>query len=112
MCIRDSNGMLDRLDALAERQQTFVDDAAHELRSPLATLRTQLEVAAHVGAGGTLPAELLPDVERLGRLVDDLLVLARSGGGVSPGRVEAVDLASLLGEIVTRNAAALSLIHI
>ncbi len=100
------NGMLDRLDALAERQQTFVDDAAHELRSPLATLRTQLEVAAHVGAGGTLPAELLPDVERLGRLVDDLLVLARSGGGVSPGRVEAVDLTSLLGEILTRYAAA------
>lgn len=100
------NGMLDRLDALAERQQAFVDDAAHELRSPLATLRTQLEVAAHVGEGGSLPTELLPDIERLARLVDDLLVLARSGSEVRSGRVEAVDLTSLLGEIATRYAAA------
>jgi signal transduction histidine kinase len=86
------NGMLDRLDGLAERQQAFLDDAAHELRSPLASLRTQLEVAEHVGDGGSLPADLLPDVERLSRLVDDLLVLARSGNGEASPSLETVDL--------------------
>ena len=100
------NGMLDRLDGLAERQQAFLDDAAHELRSPLASLRTQLEVAEHVGDGGSLPADLLPDVERLSRLVDDLLVLARSGNGEAAPSLETVDLRPLLREIVSRYAAA------
>ena len=100
------NGMLDRLDGLAERQQAFLDDAAHELRSPLASLRTQLEVAEHVGDGGSLPADLLPDVERLSRLVDDLLVLARSGSGEAAPSLETVDLRPLLREIVSRYAAA------
>ncbi|MBK7273400.1 MAG: ATP-binding protein [Actinomycetales bacterium] len=100
------NGMLDRLDGLAERQQAFLDDAAHELRSPLASLRTQLEVAEHVGDGGSLPADLLPDVERLSRLVDDLLVLARSGNGEASPSLETVDLRPLLREIVSRYAAA------
>ena len=100
------NGMLDRLDALAERQQAFVDDAAHELRSPLASLRAQLEVADHVGDGGSLPAQLLPDIERLSHLVDDLLVLARSGGGPTSSGGELIDLTVLLREIVDRYAAA------
>ena len=100
------NGMLDRLDGLAERQQAFLDDAAHELRSPLASLRMQLEVAEHVGDGGSLPADLLPDVERLSRLVDDLLVLARSGNGEAAPSLETVDLRPLLREIVSRYAAA------
>jgi signal transduction histidine kinase len=100
------NGMLDRLDALSERQQTFLDDAAHELRSPLASLRTQLEVADHVGDGGSLPAELLPDIQRLSLLVDDLLVLARSGSGPASRGGETVDLTALLREIVSRYAAA------
>ncbi|WP_412544177.1 ATP-binding protein [Longispora sp. K20-0274] len=58
------------------RQRAFVADAAHELRSPLASLRTQLEVAAHLGEPAD-PEELLADVARLGRLTDDLLLLAR-----------------------------------
>ena len=100
------NGMLDRLDALAERQQAFLDDAAHELRSPLATLRTQLDVAAHLGEGGDLPADLLPDVTRLSRLVDDLLVLARSGETHGPASAETVDLTTLVAEVASRYAAA------
>ena len=43
------NAMLDRIDAATKRQRTFVGDAAHELRSPLASLRLQLEVAQRVG---------------------------------------------------------------
>ena len=53
------NGMLDRLAAARERQRSFVADAAHELRSPLASMRAQLEVAERLGEGGSLPADLL-----------------------------------------------------
>jgi signal transduction histidine kinase len=62
------------------RQREFVADAAHELRSPLAAMRTQLEVsAAHPNEGSWQQAipVLLADVERMTRLADDLLQLAR-----------------------------------
>ncbi len=72
------NDMLDRLAAGRERQRSFVADAAHELRSPLASMQAQLEVAQHLGEGGTLPADLLVDLRRLSGLVEDLLLLARS----------------------------------
>ena len=71
------NGMLDRLAAARERQRAFVADAAHELRSPLASMRAQLEVAERLGEGGSLPADLLADLHRLSALVEDLLLLAR-----------------------------------
>ena len=77
------NGMLDRLAAAQTKQRSFVADAAHELRSPLASMRTQLEVAARVGETGGLPAGLLPEVQRLSGLVEDLLVLARAGSRTS-----------------------------
>jgi signal transduction histidine kinase len=73
------NRMLARLTTANEQQRSFVVDAAHELRSPLASLQTQLEVADRVGEGGDLPADVLPEVRRLSALVEDLLVLARSG---------------------------------
>ena len=85
------NDMLDRLATSRERQRTFVADAAHELRSPLASMRTQLEVAQRLGEGGELADDLLADVQRLSRMVEDLLLLARAGArrtrhrrGVSP----------------------------
>ena len=83
------NDMLLRLDEASARQRAFVADAAHELRSPVASLRTQLEVALAHPAGSdlvTTASEALLDVDRMNRLVDDLLVLARlddSGGAGS-----------------------------
>ncbi|WP_082159405.1 ATP-binding protein [Micromonospora sp. HK10] len=74
------NDMLDRLAAARARQRAFVADAAHELRSPLTNMRTELEVARRLGDATDWPAvadDLLADTERLGRLVDDLLLLAR-----------------------------------
>lgn len=100
------NGMLDRLAAAQTKQRSFVADAAHELRSPLASMRTQLEVAARVGETGGLPAGLLPEVQRLSGLVEDLLVLARAGDDGGPRRVEDVDAADLLAEVADRYAAA------
>jgi signal transduction histidine kinase len=72
------NGMLDRLAQARARQRAFVADAAHELRSPLAAMRTELEVAQRHGSSADLLADLLADVDRLSRLVNDLLLLARS----------------------------------
>jgi signal transduction histidine kinase len=74
------NAMLDRLDRFTARQRRFTGDASHELRSPLASLRTQLEVAVAHPAGvdvADIGAELLADVERLERLASGLLELAR-----------------------------------
>ena len=90
------NDMLDRLDAGRARQRAFVADAAHELRSPIASLRTQLEVAEHMHESPPT-ADLIADVVRLGRLVDDLLLLARADEGDPKLRsVEAIDLAALV----------------
>jgi signal transduction histidine kinase len=74
------NDMLDRLEASSAAQRAFVADAAHELRSPLASARTQLEVLlAHPGPDWPeVAADVLTDIERLARLVDDLLLLARA----------------------------------
>ena len=76
---RTMNEMLERLQAAAGRQRRFVADASHELRSPLASLRTQLEVGrdyAHRGDGGV--DDQLAEVERMERLVGDLLLLAKA----------------------------------
>lgn len=74
------NDMLGRLESASLRQRAFISDAAHELRSPIAALRTQLEVSlAHpeLVDGAEAARESLVEVDRMGRLVDDLLVLAR-----------------------------------
>ncbi|MFC3505344.1 sensor histidine kinase [Micromonospora krabiensis] len=74
------NGMLDRLESARQRQRAFVADAAHELRSPVTNIRTELEVAQRLGDRTDWAAvtdNLLADTERLSRLVDDLLLLAR-----------------------------------
>ncbi|HVW81145.1 MAG TPA: HAMP domain-containing sensor histidine kinase [Mycobacteriales bacterium] len=74
------NAMLDRLAAASAREQQFVADVAHELRSPLAAARTQLEVAqaeSDETERSELLAGALQDTDRLVALVDDLLTLAR-----------------------------------
>lgn len=100
------NEMLARLEHLHVRQRSLLDDAAHELRSPLATMLTQLEVAQRIGEGDGLPDELLPQVRRLATLVEDLLVLARTDSGTLPVRRDPVDLRGLLVEVAGRYAAA------
>ena len=102
------NEMLDRVSVARRTQRAFVADAAHELRSPLATMRTQLEVAARLGDGDGLPAELIPEVRRLSSLVEDLLLLARSDDGqpACGTRSETVDLGALAHHVVSRYASA------
>jgi signal transduction histidine kinase len=102
---RTLNEMLDRLEAASERQRSFVADAAHELRSPLAAMRAVVEVAAaHPAAfaAGELVDELQPQVLRMGQLVDDLLVLARVGSG--PRHPTMLELAGLAREVAEQVA--------
>jgi signal transduction histidine kinase len=77
---RTMNEMLERLRASAARQRRFVSDASHELRSPLAGMRAELEVAlAHPVEADwpTMAEDVLQDLGRVQRLVDQMLVLAR-----------------------------------
>jgi len=88
------NDMLDRLERSALRQRQFVGDASHELKSPLAALRTMVDVAdrnpeGHVTA--EFVADLGDEIARMERLVADLLVLARTDEATPPP-VEPVDL--------------------
>jgi signal transduction histidine kinase len=100
------NDMLDRVAAARRTQRAFVADAAHELRSPLASMRTQLEVAQRLGEGGTLPADLLPDVHRLSALVEDLLLLARTDERRGTPQLADMDLRDLLPRVLNRYAGA------
>lgn len=92
------NEMLSRLQAGQATQRRFIADASHELRSPLATLRSTVEVAA--AHPQTLTGEtgetLLEETRRLERLVDDLVLLARVDEGGARRRVEEVDLDDLV----------------
>ena len=75
------NAMLDRLHRSTERQRRFVADASHELRSPLASTRAQLEVALshpEPSAWEAVAEDLLSENQRMERLVNDLLFLART----------------------------------
>ncbi len=92
------NAMLDRLQTSQQRQQEFVSDASHELRSPIASMRAELEVALAHPEGAEWQAvaqRVLGERDRLERLVDDLLQLARLE---EPGatRREDVDLDDLV----------------
>ncbi|MEZ5412562.1 MAG: HAMP domain-containing sensor histidine kinase [Acidimicrobiales bacterium] len=98
--VRTMNQLLARLDRANERQRQFVADASHELRSPLAAICTQLEVAIeHPGAieWPAVAPGLMAETQRVGRLVDDLLLLASAGDAARIGsRVALVDLDDLV----------------
>ncbi len=88
-----TNETLAALEGSVERQRRFVADASHELRSPIASLRTQLEVG--VPHPELLDAEgAVADVVRLQHLAADLLLLARLDAGERPvrGRVALAEL--------------------
>jgi len=102
---RTMNAMLDRLERAQDRQRRFVSDASHELRSPIATIRHQLEVArAHPEAVriDDLTNELLTEDRRMADVVDDLLLLARADEDILRAGRRRVDVDDLLLAEATR----------
>lgn len=98
------NDMLERLDAAATRQRRFIADASHELRSPLASLRNQLEACAFDDTRESWAASIADmsiDHDRLERLVTDLLLLARHDEGERLA-LEPVDLGYLVRNELAR----------
>ncbi|MFF1923699.1 ATP-binding protein [Streptomyces sp. NPDC058221] len=97
---RTTNETLTALEASVGRQRSFVADASHELRSPIASLRTQLEVgAAHPELLDVAGA--VADTVRLQALAADLLLLARLDAGERPGNAR-LDLGALVHEEVSQ----------
>jgi len=107
---RAFNGMLERLDdaqgrlaSALEAQRRFVADASHELRTPLTTIRTNVglllrrtDVTAHDRQAAL--ADIAGESERMSRLVQDLLVLARADAGQHLDRAP-LDLAPLVLDV-------------
>jgi signal transduction histidine kinase len=104
--VRTVNAMLDRLERAFATQRTFLDDAGHELRTPVTILRGHLELLdpddpADVAATREL---LLDEIDRMSRMVDDLIVLAKAG---RPDfiRISAVDAGTLTEQVLGKMAA-------
>jgi heavy metal sensor kinase len=98
------NRMLGRLEAAVERERRFVGDASHELRTPLANLKAELDLALRRARA---PDELVlalrsaaEETDRLARLAEDLLVLARADGGRLTVRREDLDAGRLVRDTV------------
>jgi heavy metal sensor kinase len=103
------NDMLARLEDGLDRERRFVADASHELRTPLALLKAELELALRRARS---PEELeaalrsaAASTDRLARLADDLLLLARAEQGRLPLKRERVDVLDVL-DAVARSFAA------
>ena len=101
--------MVGRLKTLLETERRFASHAAHELRSPLAVLRGELELALRRPRQGseyeTFLREALDDTKRLANLAENLLVVARSGARGSSPPTEPLDVRELIDEAIASSRA-------
>lgn len=101
---RTANLTLERLERSMERQRAFASDASHELRTPIAGMRAQIEAALMYPDETDLPLALdavLANLNRLEAIITDLLFLARLGTKAT-GEHERVDLSALVSEELAR----------
>lgn len=106
--IEEINALLGRLAASMAAQRRFVTDAAHELRTPVAALSLQVQVAERAARPAERSAafgELRKGTERATRMVEQLLRLAQLAPDALPPSLEPVDLASVAREVVGEMAA-------
>lgn len=99
------NGMLDRVEAARRQQVRFVNDASHELNSPLTTVVGLLDLAQHTRRPvdlSTVDTVLLPEAQRLQQMVADLVLLARVDEGGLQLHREPVDLDAVVSDEVNR----------
>jgi signal transduction histidine kinase len=100
------NEMLARLEDGIARERRFVADASHELRTPLALLKTELELALRRARSTEELEEAVrsaaESTERLSRIAEDLLLLARAEQGRLPLNAEPTDVTDLLETVAER----------
>lgn len=100
--IKALNTLLQKLDGALDAQQRFISDAAHQLRTPLAALQTQVDLALHQKNDGDLRLtlqRLFAATERTVHLANQLLTLARAEpAGHLPGEMQPVDLSQTVQE--------------
>jgi two-component system, OmpR family, sensor kinase len=101
--------MVERLKVLLETERRFASHAAHELRSPLTVLRGELELALRRPRSSEAYAGFLRDAldatKSLSNLAEDLLVVARSGSGVTSPSAEEIETISLVEEAIAASRA-------
>ena len=97
------NGMLERLEASVKRLTQFTADASHELRTPVALIRTTAEIALRRERTSADYRDalyhIIDESDRTARLVDDLLLLARADAGLPAVPLEYLDLALLVRDV-------------
>ncbi len=96
------NEMLERLERAAAEQRRFVGDASHELNSPLASIRATIDAAPHARLTAVDTGIVSEEVDRMSRLVTDLLLLARSDDSHLRRSLADVDLDDLVGAEAVR----------
>jgi heavy metal sensor kinase len=101
---RTFDAMLDRLDTAFKRQRQFTADASHELRTPLTVMKTNIGVTLNrprnVQQYQTALSEVETEIDRLTRLTNDLLLLARSDAHQPIAQLHNLDLAPLVQDVV------------
>ena len=97
---RAFNQTLERLDRLFRSQQRFLADVSHELRTPLTSVRGNLDLMSRFGRYDEESMAVIQDeMDRMSRLLGDLLLLARADTGGLPIRHEPVELDTVLFEV-------------
>lgn len=102
------NDLMQRLDAALRSQRLFVADAAHELRTPVAALRLQLQLLERAGDAASrerAAAELHSGIDRSQRLIEQLLALSRTEPGVESASMDEVDLGEVVRSVVGQRSA-------
>lgn len=97
------NGMLDRLETSFREMQRFTADASHELRTPIAVIRTEAEVALTRSVDDekkNVLSSILEECERLTWITDQLLTLSRDDAGMTQYASDRIDLSSLVAAVV------------
>ena len=101
---RTLNSMLDRIEASFVRERRFVDNASHELRTPVAILKAELDLAlSRVRTSEELETTLrsaAEETDHLARLAEDLLVLSRANDGALAIHRSEVELPTLIAQVV------------
>lgn len=106
--VQQINALMARLAGALESERRFLADAAHGLRSPIAALALQADLAARTrdpAARGAAHAELIRGTERAARLVQQLLDFARLEPGASTEPLAGVDVSALARDVVAAHAA-------